>query len=214
MENLPTIAELHSEIEVAKQSDKLNTLLNQPPPTKWVKEHPFAKGVKYLPVDKVESMLTKIFQQWKIEVIGYNQLFNSVACHVRLHYLNPVTNQWQFQDGLGAVGVQVDKGEQASNLNAIKQNAIMLALPAAKSYALKDAAEHLGILFGRDLNRKDTVAFTASIENTDEQLTQLKQLFELKEDNLTPEEQINIKRIIDAKEIKSYRKAINFLKTK
>jgi len=33
----------------------------------------------------------------------------------------------------------------------------MKALPAAESYAIKDAAEKLGQIFGSNLNRKDTV---------------------------------------------------------
>lgn len=162
--NLPTLEELHHDTEVAFKNDQLNLLLNQPPVKTWVKDHPFAKNVKYIPIDKVEYLLTKIFQEWRVEVIGYSQLFNSVSCHVRLHYKSPLDGSWSYHDGLGAVGVQVNKGEEASNLNAIKQDAVMKALPAAKSYAIKDAAEHLGTLFGRDLNRKDTIAFKVSIE--------------------------------------------------
>lgn len=37
----------------------------------------------------------------------------------------------------------------------------MKALPTAESYAIKDAAEKLGKLFGKDLNRKDELAFEA-----------------------------------------------------
>jgi hypothetical protein len=35
----------------------------------------------------------------------------------------------------------------------------MMALPIAESYAIKDASEKIGKLFGRDLNRKDTMGF-------------------------------------------------------
>ena len=38
-----------------------------------------------------------------------------------------------------------------------------MAFPMAKSYALKDAAEHIGVLFGRDLNRKDTMQLTPNV---------------------------------------------------
>lgn len=156
---LPKLEELHHNVEKAFKSDQLNLLLNQEVPTAWIKDHPFAKGVKYLPIEKVEFMLTRIFQEWRAEVIAYTQLFNSVSCHVRLHYRNPTNGEWSFHDGLGAVGVQTNAGASASDLNAIKQDAVMKALPAAKSYAIKDAAEHLGKLFGRDLNRKDVAVF-------------------------------------------------------
>lgn len=157
---LPTLAELNMSPQIAFQNDQFNALLNKPPVENFIKDHPFAKGVRYLPIDKVEFLLTKIFQQWRIEVMREGQLFNSVYVAVRLHYLHPLTGEWLYHDGLGAVGVQTDKGEAASNLGAIKQDAIMKALPAAESYAIKDAAEKLGELFGKNLNRKDTIQFT------------------------------------------------------
>ena len=35
----------------------------------------------------------------------------------------------------------------------------MMAAPAAESYAIKDAVEKLGKLFGKDLNRKDSMGY-------------------------------------------------------
>lgn len=169
---LPKIEDLvGEEVEVFK-NDQLNVLLNQEPPSAWIKKHPFAKvevdlgnGQKakeplpYIPIQRIELLLTAIFQEWKAEVIDCGQLFNSVYVHVRLHYKSPLDGVWKFHDGLGAVGVQTDKGESASNLSAIKQDAVMKALPAAKSYAIKDAADHLGKLFGRDISRSESLEF-------------------------------------------------------
>lgn len=147
--------------EFIKNSD-FKKIVNSNPPQAFVKDHPLAKGVKYVPIDKIELMLDTIFQQWYVEVLETKQLLNSLAVTVRLFYVHPVSKQWHHQDGVGAAAIQVDKGETASNLAAIKSDAIMKGLPAAKSYAIKDAAEHIGKLFGRDLNRKDTMAFTPS----------------------------------------------------
>ena len=157
--NLPTLQELHLAPEEAFKQDALNILLNQPVPEKWIKLHPMVADLKYLPIDKVEFLLTRIFQEWKAEVVSYSALFQSVSVHVRLHYKNPVTGLWSFQDGLGAVPVQTDTGASAADLGKIKSNAITLALPAAESYAIKDAAEKLGVLFGKNLNRKDAAVF-------------------------------------------------------
>lgn len=162
MSNLPQLTELHHDVATAFKNDQLNLLLNQPPHASWVKDHPFAKNVKYLPIEKVEFLLTRIFQQWKVEIISYSQIFQSVAVHVRLHYRNPIDGTWSYHDGVGAVGVQTDAGKAASDLSAIKADAIMKALPAAESYAIKDAAEKLGELFGKNLNRKDTIGFSGS----------------------------------------------------
>jgi hypothetical protein len=40
----------------------------------------------------------------------------------------------------------------------------MMALPIAKSIAIKDACDHFGDLFGANLNRKDIVQFTGDTE--------------------------------------------------
>lgn len=156
---LPALADLHHDVEHAFKSDQLNLLLNQPVPDKWIKDHPFARNVKYIPIEKIEFLLTRIFQEWRVEILSEGPLFQSVYVKVRLHYKNPLSGEWSFHDGLGAVGVQTDAGKPASDLAAIKQDAIMKALPAAESYAIKDAAEKLGELFGKNLNRKDTLAF-------------------------------------------------------
>lgn len=177
---LPTLQELNQDIEVAFKNDQLNLLLNQLPPAKWVKDHPFAKNVKYLPIERVEYLLTKIFQQWKVEVLAEGQLFNSVYVRVRLHYRNPTDGQWYSHDGLGAVGVQTDAGALASDMVKIKADAIMKALPAAESYAVKDAAEKLGKLFGKDLNRKEAIDFSMSYEEpaTIEVVVRIEQLLQ------------------------------------
>lgn len=216
---LPTLAELHFDESQAFKNDQFNLLLNQPVPDAWVKSHPFAKNVSYLPIDKVEFLLTRIFQQWKVEVISYSSMFNSVSVHVRLHVLSPVTGEWSFHDGLGAVGVQTDAGKPASDLGAIKQDAIMKALPAAESYAIKDAAEKLGIIFGKNLNRKDTLGFSGAYGNSDYTPTQdewqtLQELYDLKEESLSEDEKINAERIIKSNEINSYKKLLKLLKSK
>jgi hypothetical protein len=67
---LPTVAELFADnLEQAFKHEQLNLLLNQEPKKEWVKEHPYIKGYKYLPIDKVEFMLRKIFKEFSIEVL-------------------------------------------------------------------------------------------------------------------------------------------------
>jgi hypothetical protein len=167
---LPKLEDLHHDIEKAFKNDALNLLLNQEPRQEWLKKHPtVTKKVngayvpsEYLPIEKVEFLLTKIFQEWRVEVLHYSALFQSVSVSIRLHYRNPVTGEWSFHDGVGACAVQVDSGSSAADLSKIKSAAIQMGLPSAKSYAIKDAAEHLGKLFGRDVNRTDTANFAPS----------------------------------------------------
>lgn len=170
---LPQLVDLHHDVQTAFKNDKLNLLLNQPPHVDWQKKHPTAKvkndkgeevASRYIPIDKIEFLLTYIFQEWRVEVLREGVMFNSVYVTIRLHYKNPVTGEWQYHDGVGAKDLQLDKGAKASDLTQIKPAAVMMALPSAKSYAIKDAAEHLGSLFGRDLNRRDTIQFAGTYE--------------------------------------------------
>lgn len=213
MKNLPTLAELRDNEQIAYKNDALNAILNVETPDKWVKQHPFAKNVKYIPIDKVEYLMTKIFQVWNVEVIDFKQIFNSVSCHVRVHYKDPVSEVMRFQDGVGAVGIQTDKGATASDMGAIKSDAVMKALPAAKSYAIKDACEHIGKIFGRDLNRPDALGYEMSVKDPNQTESDLIELFELKKDNLSKEQIENFERIINNKEKNSYQKAIKELQS-
>ena len=167
MNNLPKLADLHHDVQAAFKNDQLNLLLNQPPHVAWLKSFPAEMGIKgqYMPIDKIQFLLTRIFGEWHPEVMSYKVMFQSVAVHVRLHYKNPLTGEWSFKDGLGAAGIQTDKGASAADLGAIKLWAVQMALPIAKVAAIKDAADELGALFGRDLNRKDVVQFAGAFYN-------------------------------------------------
>jgi hypothetical protein len=170
--NLPTLAELYSDVDTYKKTDDFNYLMNQNPPEKWVKIHPFISNYKYLPIDKVEYLLRKIFKEFKIEVVSQSMLLNSVSVHVRVHYLHPVTSEWMFHDGVGAQEIQTKSGSGHLQLDMsnINKGAVMMALPIAKTIAIKDAADHFGRLFGSDLNRKD-LAENSQDKNLQQELT-------------------------------------------
>ena len=133
-------------------------MLNQPPPGAWIKTHPLY-GNKYVPIDKVEYLLTIFFGKFRVEIKSVFQIVNSVCVTIRLFYMNPDTNEYDWQDGGGAAPMQVDSGSKATNIDAIKSNAVMLALPIAETNAVKDAADKIGLIFGRDLNRKNTLDY-------------------------------------------------------
>jgi len=146
--------------------EQLNVILSTPPPPAWVKQHPFIKGYNYLPIDKVEYLLRRCFKKYQIEVIKTAQLFNAIEVTVRVHYLNPATNEMMYHDGVGAQELQTTKGSGNLNMDMsnVNKGAVMMALPIAKSIAIKDACDHFGDLFGANLNRKDIVQFTGDTE--------------------------------------------------
>lgn len=149
----------HFDAELVSKYGKMNKLLNNEPKQDWVKEHPFAKGVKYIPIERVENLLREIYGVFEVKVNDYKVIANSVTVHITLTVTDPISGNKINQDGLGAMPIQLDANSNPTDFTKIKSNAIMLALPSAESYALKDAAEKLGRLFGSDLNRKETVIF-------------------------------------------------------
>ena len=163
--NLPTLTDLYSgKIETKRKKNELNVLLNQPPKEDWIKKHPFAANVKYLPIERVEFLLTMLFIDWRVEVKNIMVIANSVVVTIRLHYQNIIDNEWSWQDGIGACPIQTEKGAGAMDWNKTNNDAVMKAAPAAESYAIKDAAEKLGKIFGKDLNRKDEIGYMSLLK--------------------------------------------------
>ncbi len=160
---LPTLIELVQETELTKKQNEFMVLVNQPPPSNWLKEHPMAKvkvngqnvPAKYLPRERVEYLLTAIFGLWRLEIKTVQTIANSVSVTVRLHVINPITHEWDWQDGVGAAPIQTDAGKGATDWNYVKSSGVQMAAPSAETYAFKDAAEKFGKIFGRDLNVSD-----------------------------------------------------------
>ncbi len=164
---LPTLQELYAEPGQALKTDHLAVILNQQPPVNWIKTHPFIKGYNYLPIDKIEFLLKRIFKRYRIEILREGTSFNGVYVVVRVHYLHPVTNEWDFHDGIGAVQLQTAKGTSPADLININNGALSMAYPIAKTIAIKDACDHFGTTFGSDLNRKDTIQYSADAKLAD-----------------------------------------------
>ncbi len=156
---IPKYDELVSMDETKSKQNDLQVILNHEPPKDWVKTNDLANGSKYLPIDKVEYLLTSLFIKWWVEIKDFKVIANSAAVHIRLNYIDPITGETLFQDGVGAAPMQTDKGAGATDFNHIKNAAVQMALPAAETYAIKDAAEKIGRIFGKDLNRKDLIAY-------------------------------------------------------
>lgn len=164
---LPTFNELITETEQSIKENALMVLLNQEPPKSWLISHPMIKGYNYLPIEKVEYLLTRIYTKWSVEVKSVQIIANSVCVTIRLYVTNPLTGEIEWQDGIGAAPVQTDKGSGATDWNSVKTDGVQKAAPAAESYAIKDAAEKFGKIFGRDVSRKTTMDYTSLLKKSD-----------------------------------------------
>lgn len=174
---LPTLVEIfEKDLELAANAESLNAILNAPPPASFVKAHPIVKSKDdkgndvpywYIPIDRVEYLLRKIFKKFRIEITGQGTAFNGVWVTVRVHYFDPSISDWNYQDGIGSAQLQTAKGTSPADLNNIKSGAISMAFPIAKTEAVKDACHLIGKIFGADLNRRDALQFQPDTEIID-----------------------------------------------
>lgn len=152
--NLPKIQDLYGNKDLAVRNSQLQTLLNQEPSPTWVKKHPIYNN-DYIPIEVIEWLLTSIFTKWWVEVKEVKHILNSAVVTIRLFYIDPISGQEMWQDGVGAHNFQLKQGSKADDFSQLQQNAVMLAVPIAESRAISDAADKIGKLFGKDLNRKN-----------------------------------------------------------
>jgi hypothetical protein len=203
---LPTLSDIYNEdIQEGYKDQNLNLLLNADPKPSWVKSRIInGKEFKYLPIDKVEFLLRKLFGQFRIKVLSVSEIHGGVQVTVRVYYLLPPNEDkertWAFQDGVGAVTLS-------------SQYELEPAVPLAKTFAIKDACDHIGNIFGANLNRLDVITYNKdeNIDKIAEMEYQLKNLFMVYQEHLKPIDVTHIERIIKNKEVLSYKKVIDIL---
>lgn len=156
---LPALSDLYSDIGLIEKQNQLNILLNAEPKKEWIKKHPFIKNLDYLPIERVEYLMTMIYSKWRLEIKDTKILANSIVSTVRVHMKDPITGEWDWQDGIGAIPIQVAKGSKATDFENMNSTAVQMGAPASESFGMKDACEKLGRIFGKDLNRKDTISY-------------------------------------------------------
>lgn len=167
MENklaIPTMSDLVKETEQSIKLNNLQVLLNQNPSNDWLEKHPMINNYYYLPIQRVEWLLTRIFKKWWVDILSTNLIANSAVVTVRLSVINPLDGKVWHNDGVGAAPIQTDKGAGATEFDKVKSDGVMKAIPAAESYAIKDAAEKFGKLFGKDVGRKSSMNYNSMVK--------------------------------------------------
>lgn len=174
--SLPKIDDLYKDKPLAQQHNELSQLLNHPPKAEWLKPHPTAKKklvgedgkyvlnaqgknifvpIDYMPIGIIEYLAASIFIKTRTEVKSVQHIANSVVVTVKVWVMDPITMEWDWQEGVGAAPMRTDSGKGALEWNFIQDSAVQTAAPAAKTFAEKDAYEKFGAIFGRDLNRAE-----------------------------------------------------------
>jgi hypothetical protein len=118
-----------------------------------------------LPISFVEMTLDELFMgQWDTINFKYEQVFNEVIGSLELIVINPVTDRPTIRTGAASVIITQDEGAKLADFNMTKKkNAMDLTFPKLKAECTKNAAQTLGKIFGRDINRKSRDVFKPAL---------------------------------------------------
>jgi hypothetical protein len=219
---IPTMQELIEEPDESKRDNALMVLLNQDPFPAWLKEHPTIRIKNadntysphyYLPINRVEWLLSRIFTKWWVEIKSTQLMANSVVVAVRVYVQNPLSKLTEWNEGIGASPIQTDSGKGAMDWNYAKSHGVQIAAPIAESFAIKDAAEKWGKVFGKDLNRKDIINYDGLLKPSEVTIDHIMSLYHEKLKLLSADDKKFAERIINAQEKASYTKLYNKLKS-
>ena len=150
---------------------KFASSLNHSDPTSGVEPTPDNKA-KTLTISHVEMTLDEyFFGLWSTENFKWSVIQNEVVGSLDLIVVHPMNGMFIRRTGAASIIIQVDKvpeeikgnsqlrNEWALNASNKKQNALDMGFPKLKAECLKNAAQSLGKIFGRDLNRKQKDTF-------------------------------------------------------
>ena len=181
-------------------------------PKQYVKQRP-AKGGgtwEYVTGGYVKKCLNLMFGwDWDFEIIDEKILHGEAIVKGRLTCRSAGKTIIKMQFGNKDIMYKRQSPEDlAKGLEKIPLS-IGNDLKAASTDALKKCAAEIGI--ANDIyNKEDFKEVKVAQQNS---LQELKQIYEIKKEFISPEEQMNYERIIDSKEKLSYEKAIKLLKS-
>jgi hypothetical protein len=124
------------------------------PPRSIVKQHKFGK-FDYLPITAIERMLDGLFESWSVEVLREGVAVNGFYVVVKLKAKIPYSDKVLVSDGIGFAEFQTIKDASPTDFSKLSQAAGVMAVPKARTEAIKNAAKSFGNLFGRNLTRDD-----------------------------------------------------------
>lgn len=162
--------------EFRKKCQVFVNALNQLPPSDSLTETPDGKALSIL-ISHIEMTLDEMFfGLWDTVNFKWQVIANEIVGSIVLKVTHPVTNKKIRRTGAAAVQIMVDavpdelkynagdtkeqaaKRKKERNQWALdpdnkKSNALDKEFPKLKTECIKNAAQSLGKLFGRDLNR-------------------------------------------------------------
>lgn len=132
---------------------KIKKALAQPLPSSYFKKN---NSLWYLPIDKVRLMLSAICSYYEVEQIYPPDIIaNScvVTVRLKLYFFDKDGNEFCLtQDGVGATAIQSKKVDGGKPIpmdtplwRVAYHAAVQMSAPAARSYAVSNAAKEFGL---------------------------------------------------------------------
>ena len=139
---------------------KFTALQYRQPAPESIGKTPDGKA-KTVTIAHIETTLDELyFGQWSLTDCHYQREFNEVIGSGVLTVINPITGLEIKRTGFAAIQITQDSGASLDSFNQTKKkNALDLSFPKLKAEILKNAAQSLGPIFGRDLNRENKDSF-------------------------------------------------------
>lgn len=159
-------------MEDYSESEKLKLLtqdfqrrLNAEPDPREFEKTPDGKA-RTLPISFVDMTLDELFLgQWEMSEPHYQQIFNEIVGTAVLTVWHPITGRPIKRTGWASVVITQDKDAQIADFNITKKkNALDLTFPKLGAEIRKSAAQTLGKIFGRDINRKAVDVFKPALK--------------------------------------------------
>lgn len=124
------------------------------------------RKAKTVSISSIEMLLDEFFfGQWDLVNVTFEQIFNEIAGTGELVCVHPVTGREIRRTGFASIVITQDAGSAVTDFNTTKKkNALDLSFPKLKSEILKNAAQSLGKVFGRDLNRRVKDEYTPQVK--------------------------------------------------
>lgn len=162
--------------------------LNQQPAVESIDKTPDGKASTIL-ISHIEMLLDEyFFGLWETDNFKWNVIANEIVGSIELIVVHPSTGIKLKRIGAAAIQIMVDKAPDNIKDNPIEKNrwalnpenkksgALDMGFPKLKAECLKNAANSLGALFGRDLNRRKKDVFKPLINKKEILTDKLKKL--------------------------------------
>ena len=151
--------------EIRQKLQNFMQTINRAPKPESLGETPDKKA-KTILISHIEMTLDEYYLGlWETVNFRWSQIGNEIVGAIDLRVFHPVAGIWITRQGAASIVIMVDRAPDglqghdknvwALDMQNKKSNALDMGFPKLKAECLKNAANNLGSMFGRDINRKE-----------------------------------------------------------